>query len=164
METKRKDKDSSVDFLASDYASTPRITEPQDDKDPFEGRVDGLYLVLISLHGLVRGDRMELGKDPDTGGQVRHWCTAQHQHPPPVWHSTAATKECGLSPEGLCSGSPMMTCLLPCNPGPALLFRHANSATLWLGQHLHGATSLSQALSVAQLVNRLRSKVTVAHA
>ena len=44
--------------------------EPQDDKDPFEGRVDGLYLVLISLHGLVRGERMELGKDPDTGGQV----------------------------------------------------------------------------------------------
>ena len=51
VDTKRKDKDSSVDFLASEYASTPRITEPQDDKDPFEGRVDGLYLVLISLHG-----------------------------------------------------------------------------------------------------------------
>lgn len=31
----------------------------------------GLYIILISLHGLVRGDRMELGKDPDTGGQVR---------------------------------------------------------------------------------------------
>jgi hypothetical protein len=42
-----------------------------DDRDPFEGRVDGLYLVLISLHGLVRGERMELGKDPDTGGQAR---------------------------------------------------------------------------------------------
>ncbi len=74
MDTKRKEKDSSVDFLASEYASTPRITEPQDDKDPFEGRVDGLYLVLISLHGLVRGERMELGKDPDTGGQVLHCC------------------------------------------------------------------------------------------
>lgn len=69
VETKAKDT-SSVDFLAAEYASTPRV-EPQDDKDPFEGRVDGLYLVLISLHGLVRGDRMELGKDPDTGGQVR---------------------------------------------------------------------------------------------
>ena len=43
----------------------------EDERDPFEGRVDGLYLVLISLHGLVRGERMELGKDPDTGGQVR---------------------------------------------------------------------------------------------
>ncbi len=79
VDTKRKDKDSSVDFLASEYASTPRITEPQDDKDPFEGRVDGLYLVLISLHGLVRGERMELGKDPDTGGQVKV-LTASHRH------------------------------------------------------------------------------------
>lgn len=29
-----------------------------------------LYCVLISMHGLVRGEHMELGKDPDTGGQV----------------------------------------------------------------------------------------------
>ncbi len=33
-------------------------------------RVQGLYLVLISMHGLVRGEHMELGRDPDTGGQV----------------------------------------------------------------------------------------------
>jgi hypothetical protein len=37
-----------------------------------------LYCVLISMHGLVRGEAMELGKDPDTGGQVRRraaaWC------------------------------------------------------------------------------------------
>lgn len=37
-----------------------------------QGRVEGLYIVLISLHGLVRGQHMELGKDADTGGQVRH--------------------------------------------------------------------------------------------
>lgn len=36
-----------------------------------QGRVEGLYIVLISLHGLVRGQAMELGKDADTGGQVR---------------------------------------------------------------------------------------------
>ena len=36
----------------------------------FDRRVDGLYIILISLHGLVRGEQMELGKDPDTGGQV----------------------------------------------------------------------------------------------
>ena len=47
------------------------VPDQEEEKDPFEGRVDGLYLVLISLHGLVRGERMELGKDPDTGGQVR---------------------------------------------------------------------------------------------
>eukprot|EP00878_Enallax_costatus_P031192 GHUV01034087.1.p1 GENE.GHUV01034087.1~~GHUV01034087.1.p1 ORF type:complete len:270 (-),score=40.08 GHUV01034087.1:144-953(-) len=33
-----------------------------------------LYCVLISMHGLVRGDHMELGKDPDTGGQVSSSC------------------------------------------------------------------------------------------
>jgi hypothetical protein len=33
-------------------------------------RVPKLYMVLISLHGLVRGEAMELGKDADTGGQV----------------------------------------------------------------------------------------------
>ncbi len=29
-----------------------------------------LYLAHFSLHGLVRGDGMELGRDPDTGGQI----------------------------------------------------------------------------------------------
>ncbi|HED16535.1 MAG TPA: HAD-IIB family hydrolase [Gammaproteobacteria bacterium] len=29
-----------------------------------------LYIVLISVHGLVRGDRLELGCDADTGGQI----------------------------------------------------------------------------------------------
>jgi sucrose-phosphate synthase len=32
----------------------------------------GLYIVLISVHGLVRGTEPELGRDPDTGGQVRY--------------------------------------------------------------------------------------------
>jgi len=35
-----------------------------------EARVPKFYCVLISMHGLVRGEAMELGKDPDTGGQV----------------------------------------------------------------------------------------------
>ena len=32
----------------------------------------GLYLCLISIHGLVRGDRLELGRDADTGGQIKY--------------------------------------------------------------------------------------------
>ena len=67
--TKPPHKDPSLDFLAQEYVTSP--PPPDSDKDLFEGRVDGLYLVLISLHGLVRGERMELGKDPDTGGQVQ---------------------------------------------------------------------------------------------
>eukprot|EP01018_Ginkgo_biloba_P012399 Gb_17607 [translate_table: standard] len=31
-----------------------------------------LYIVMISLHGLVRGENMELGRDSDTGGQVKY--------------------------------------------------------------------------------------------
>jgi sucrose-phosphate synthase len=31
---------------------------------------DGLYIALISLHGLIRGKEPELGRDADTGGQV----------------------------------------------------------------------------------------------
>lgn len=42
--------------------------------NPFFGRVDRLYVVLSSVHGLVRGENMELGKDADTGGQVRGRC------------------------------------------------------------------------------------------
>jgi sucrose-phosphate synthase len=30
----------------------------------------GIYLLLVSIHGLVRGQAPELGRDPDTGGQV----------------------------------------------------------------------------------------------
>jgi sucrose-phosphate synthase len=33
---------------------------------------DGLYVALISLHGLVRGHDLELGRDADTGGQVKY--------------------------------------------------------------------------------------------
>ncbi len=32
----------------------------------------GLYLVHLSIHGLVRGYDMELGRDSDTGGQVKY--------------------------------------------------------------------------------------------
>ena len=35
-------------------------------------KTEGLYLALLSLHGLVRGHDMELGRDADTGGQVKY--------------------------------------------------------------------------------------------
>ncbi|KAJ3679147.1 hypothetical protein LUZ60_017158 [Juncus effusus] len=31
-----------------------------------------LYIVLVSIHGLIRGENMELGRDSDTGGQVKY--------------------------------------------------------------------------------------------
>ncbi|KAL5223101.1 hypothetical protein ABZP36_027814 [Zizania latifolia] len=37
-----------------------------------ENKEKKLYIVLVSVHGLVRGDNMELGRDSDTGGQVKY--------------------------------------------------------------------------------------------
>ncbi|MBF0470914.1 MAG: HAD-IIB family hydrolase [Gammaproteobacteria bacterium] len=37
-----------------------------------EGGSEGLYLCLISVHGLIRGERLELGRDSDTGGQIKY--------------------------------------------------------------------------------------------
>ncbi|WP_455210414.1 HAD-IIB family hydrolase [Kaarinaea lacus] len=33
---------------------------------------NGLYIMLISMHGLIRGNNMELGRDADTGGQIKY--------------------------------------------------------------------------------------------
>ena len=32
----------------------------------------GVYIVLISIHGLIRGRDLELGRDADTGGQTKY--------------------------------------------------------------------------------------------
>ena len=33
---------------------------------------EGMYLLLISIHGLIRGHDLELGRDADTGGQTKY--------------------------------------------------------------------------------------------
>jgi sucrose-phosphate synthase len=40
--------------------------------DKTKSQKKGLYLALISVHGLIRGHDLELGRDPDTGGQTRY--------------------------------------------------------------------------------------------
>lgn len=37
-----------------------------------EQHPDRLYLLLISVHGLIRSDSLELGRDADTGGQTKY--------------------------------------------------------------------------------------------
>lgn len=32
----------------------------------------GLYIILVSVHGLIRGENLELGRDADTGGQTKY--------------------------------------------------------------------------------------------
>ena len=35
-------------------------------------RKKGLYIQLYSIHGLIRGNNLELGRDADTGGQTKY--------------------------------------------------------------------------------------------
>lgn len=37
-----------------------------------QGAMTGLYLAHFSLHGLIRGDNLELGRNADTGGQITY--------------------------------------------------------------------------------------------
>jgi sucrose-phosphate synthase len=37
-----------------------------------EGRKESLYILMISIHGLIRGENLELGRDADTGGQTKY--------------------------------------------------------------------------------------------
>jgi len=32
----------------------------------------GLYIAMISVHGLIRSEDIELGRDADTGGQIKY--------------------------------------------------------------------------------------------
>lgn len=47
-------------------------------KNTNESPDDGLYLALLSLHGLIRGHDLELGRDADTGGQVKYVVELAH--------------------------------------------------------------------------------------
>jgi sucrose-phosphate synthase len=35
-------------------------------------KADGLYILMLSIHGLVRRESLELGRDTDTGGQIKY--------------------------------------------------------------------------------------------
>eukprot|EP00955_Chlamydomonas_euryale_P076815 362783-Chlamydomonas_euryale.AAC.15 len=59
-----------VNTSAADTTVTPETTSTVD--PILVNQLPSLYILLISMHGLIRGERMELGRDPDTGGQVRH--------------------------------------------------------------------------------------------
>lgn len=37
-----------------------------------DARPDGLYVAMLSIHGLIRGRDLELGRDADTGGQTKY--------------------------------------------------------------------------------------------
>ena len=37
---------------------------------PEELKTEGLYICLLSIHGLIRGHDLELGRDADTAGDI----------------------------------------------------------------------------------------------
>ncbi|GMH33769.1 hypothetical protein BSKO_01603 [Bryopsis sp. KO-2023] len=121
----------SVDDSSLDLARLRMTEEPVDVSDAFEQRLDKLYVVLISMHGLVRGDKMELGKDPDTGGQVKYvveLARALSEHPavhrvdlltrmiksPDVDKDYGVPEECIKPGEGKAGGAFIVR--LPCGP------------------------------------------------
>lgn len=117
----------SVQFL-EDFTSLPsEAITPR----PIESRLDRLYIVMISLHGLVRGDHMELGRDSDTGGQVKYvveLAKAMSLHPavyrvdlltrmikdPKVDSSYGEAEECLSKGRGELGGAYIVR--LPCGP------------------------------------------------
>ncbi len=100
----------------------------------------GLYIVLISVHGLIRGHNLELGRDADTGGQtlyVVELARALAAHPD-VWRVDLLTRQV-IDPkvdadyaeavEDIAPGAHIVR--LPCGPK-----RYLRKEVLW--PHLDG--------------------------
>ena len=121
-----------IDALVEEYIMSPRsdILSPRE-QNMSENKLDRLYVVMISLHGLVRGENMELGKDSDTGGQVKYvveLAKAMSLHPavyrvdlltrlikdPSVHSDYGVEEECLSTGSGEMGGS--YICRLPCGP------------------------------------------------
>ena len=120
-----------VDAMVEDYLLSPQDVTPHSAMASESGRPDRLYVVMISLHGLVRGDRMELGRDSDTGGQVKYvveLAKAMSLHPsvyrvdlltrmikdPKVDSDYGEPEECIAKGRGELGGSYIIR--LPCGP------------------------------------------------
>ncbi len=49
-----------------------KMKEEYSDRSPGSGGRKGLYVMMLSIHGLLRSEDPELGRDPDTGGQITY--------------------------------------------------------------------------------------------
>ena len=52
--------------------STRRSWPSGSHENPESKVAQPLFIVLISVHGLIRGHDLELGRDADTGGQTKY--------------------------------------------------------------------------------------------
>ena len=74
----------SIKRIEREIAMESEIGEEVQEQDWSE-MSEMLYVVMISAHGLVRGNNMELGRDPDTGGQAspaRRCAASRADHAP----------------------------------------------------------------------------------
>jgi len=116
---------------------------------------DGLYFVLISVHGLIRGGELELGHDADTGGQTKYVvelarALADHPDVARVDLVTRRIQDANLSAD---YAQPVETLAdkarivrLPCGPPEYVrkesLWPYLDSFADHLWQHLQGAEKL----------------------
>jgi sucrose-phosphate synthase len=132
-----------IDALFEDYMLSPAETTPLGASHKIEPhRLDRLYVVMISLHGLIRGERMELGRDSDTGGQVKYvveLARAMALHPavhrvdlltrlirdPRVDPEYGVEEECLVKGRGDYGGAYIVR--LPCGPTA----QYINKESLW---------------------------------
>ncbi|KAI8109061.1 hypothetical protein M9435_005477 [Picochlorum sp. BPE23] len=121
-----------IDAMVEEYIMSPKQdATPLAHQTSSENKLDRLYIVMISLHGLVRGENMELGRDSDTGGQVKYvveLAKAMSLHPAvfrvdlltrmikdPIVHSDyGVAEECLTKGNGELGGSYIVR--LPCGP------------------------------------------------
>ncbi len=98
----------------------------------------GLYILLVSVHGLIRGHNLELGRDADTGGQTKYVvelarALAKHPHVDRVDLVTRLVNDPKVSPDYAQPIEPLadkaQIVRLPCGPR-----RYLRKEVLW--QHL----------------------------
>jgi len=101
---------------------------------------NGLYLLLISIHGLVRHHELELGRDADTGGQIKYvveLAEALARHPSVgrvdlltrMVNDNAVSEDYSQPEEVLCKNARIIR--LPAGPG-----EYIRKEALW--DHLDG--------------------------
>lgn len=102
---------------------------------PTTNTESGLYIALISVHGLIRGSDLELGRDADTGGQTKYVvelarALAEHEDVERVDLFTRQVIDAKVSPdyaqpsEDLGGGAAIVR--LPCGPR-----RYLRKEVLW---------------------------------
>lgn len=115
-------------------------------------QAEGLYIAMLSVHGLVRGENPELGRDADTGGQVKYVVEAARalaEHPAVervdlltrLVKDSRVAADYAVAEEEIAPGARIFR--LPCGPARYLrkevLWPHLDSFVDQALRHIHRA-------------------------